>query len=110
LLLVEGELSAGWPWFLIHVFDIGRDGTTHIWTRGEEPQWALWTPQQPISADLKRAITKWMKNGSEYNWKVLFPPDLHWILQQDIGASVREEGDMGRSGQIGGGGKRGVLV
>jgi hypothetical protein len=27
-----------------------------------------------------------------------------------IGASVREEGDMGRSGQIGGGGKRGVLM
>jgi hypothetical protein len=27
-----------------------------------------------------------------------------------IGAGVREEGDMGRSGQIGGGGKRGVLM
>jgi hypothetical protein len=27
-----------------------------------------------------------------------------------IGASVEEEGDMGRSGQIGGGGKRGVLM
>jgi hypothetical protein len=27
-----------------------------------------------------------------------------------IGAGVGEEGDMGRSGQIGGGGKRGVLM
>jgi hypothetical protein len=28
----------------------------------------------------------------------------------DIGASAGKEGDMGRSGQIGGGGKRGVLM
>jgi hypothetical protein len=27
-----------------------------------------------------------------------------------IGASAGKEGDMGRSGQIGGGGKRGVLM
>jgi hypothetical protein len=28
----------------------------------------------------------------------------------DIGVSAEKEGDMGRSGQIGGGGKRGVLM
>jgi hypothetical protein len=27
-----------------------------------------------------------------------------------IGVSARKEGDMGRSGQIGGGGKRGILM
>jgi hypothetical protein len=32
------------------------------------------------------------------------------LVEADIGASAGMEGNMGRSGQIGGGGKRGVLM
>jgi hypothetical protein len=46
--------------------------------------------KQPISTGLKSAITKWVENGSEYNynWKGLFPSDLQWILQQ-LGVSSK---------------------
>jgi hypothetical protein len=50
-LWTEGELSAGWFWFLIHVFGVGKNGTTHTWTRGEEPQCVLCGPNKTTDFD-----------------------------------------------------------
>ena len=78
----EGELQADWEWFLTKMFELDHKGATCTWTRGEEPAWSRWAQEQQISGDLKSAISRWIKNGSECNWKGLFPPDVCWILQQ----------------------------
>ena len=77
----EGELSPDWCWFLKQLFGLTIDGSTDTWTRGEEPQWTQWAQQQPIHADAKRDIQSWVRNGSECNWKGLFPPRLSMTLQ-----------------------------
>jgi hypothetical protein len=73
---VEGELSPDRCWFLKQLFGLTIDGSTDTWTRGEEPQWTQWAQQQPIHADAKGDIQSWVRNGSECNWKGLFPPRL----------------------------------
>jgi hypothetical protein len=78
----EGELQADWEWFLTKIFELDHKGATCTWTRGEEPAWSRWAQEQQISDDLKGAISRWVKNGSECNWKGIFPPDVCWILQQ----------------------------
>jgi hypothetical protein len=84
----EGELSTDWRWFLIYISDIVDGGCTRTWARGESPIWSLWAQRQPITSATKSAITAWIENGSECNWKGLFPPNLCWVLQQ-IGVTAK---------------------